>query len=1412
MKKILFASLGVIVLAVAGFYLYVINIDWSNQKDNIIEQIKSSTGKVAVFEGDVQFSVLPSPYLEAKNVKLFNDGEVKALAEIPSFIVKFELFSLLGGKFNITEMNINSPKLFVLFDKNGNINWSNNKGGEYDYASDYEPSTSGNLVLNSAIIKNAEVNITVENSGIDLTLKNLTSEITADGITGPYRFEGNFVENDQTIGFVVSTGSKLDGYATPLEISLVNADSETYLRFDGTMMPENNAIAGNILLEAKKPLFLLSKFMHDFKYDDTAQENPMSISTEIKSNKSRVEFSNLAVKYADSVGAGNIIIPFTKTDKKNAVKKQNVEISFEMTDLNFDNLYKILKFEIEKIINSENKFKMEINKDISLIIKSINTVYKKQNIQNFALELVTENNEIIVKNVGGLLPGNTNTAVRGKIYSENDKFSYSIDMAFISENFEAMLNWLGITPEIIAPSTYKNTQLLFNLSGTTKEFKFSPIKINMDKMEFVGAISFIKNVRDSIYLSLETDSVINLDNYLPQLEEDVAKSDIKQKIREYFKKMSIFNDYDIYLKLKSAGIILNKNSFGKTSLDADSIVGKMNIKDLTIENIYGANLSLNGNLSGFASEPVFENLGYQLNTDKLSDFIQRLGFKADNAFINKKGMFSGRGIINGTMQDANIKNVSSFGDVDWIYDGTVKLNENDDITFNGRIGTKSSDFSKFVKNFYDDNELSFVPSSLFSFEAQIEGNKQKYTLSDLEFILGSNVMSGNMTVDVADKPLFSGDLSFNILDLNQWIFKKDAMDVTQYKKLKNNNVTFLQKPMFLQKNINYDLFDTFNFNGKIKVDKLIYDDWDFDNFEADVVVDNDKIAINNLTAAVRENKFSGNLNITKDDNHKASGDLKIEKQQINPMRLYGSLYGFMNGVVDISVSFNSSAVSSEKFIQNLQGDVYVNVNDLKFKGWNLADIFTDLESRDRSDGLSAFVNQNMTSGMTIFNNADIEAKIKDGVVEFSKVLFSYDDYIVNLQGNINLNEWTIATAGNISFPTLKEIDNIIVDFSGIMASPSVNSDVTLITDKYDHYWQKIEEERERKRLEKEQKLKEEMEAQLKKLNNLKSEISTLTIPNLENMKNNVESESIKTIYQENIDNFNELLKKIDSIVNNSEKENVDPEYIKAISSQYEQYVAQVNKAKDTSTQLYNKDIKNKYTSLYDETIEIYKNSKELIAQYGNMEIEKNQYAKALEVGLDFEKDSTFLENRKDIEDLYGKIDKEYSDIMQTYYLATDGMSSEESYNFNKLVEEKVNSCKHNFDALNEKIKFIAEYMDKTIEEKNAEKNKPLEPVSTETKEDNQENSVTGTISTNDKETIVESGTNLQEAITPTVETKDVERKKFELKAVSDKNKQTKGVITKDGKNVHQKKAKTKRSFLRKVIGTIKEVSGSVTKN
>ena len=112
------------------------------------------------------------------------------------------------------------------------------------------------------------------------------------------------------LAFAFSIGKIANGLSTSVNAVINQPSTETFVRFDGSVLPQNDAINGNLIFESKKLMDFVNSNSDKFKLKPE-YDYPLALTLELKSNKQKIEVTNFAVKYGDSAGAGNLLIPLS---------------------------------------------------------------------------------------------------------------------------------------------------------------------------------------------------------------------------------------------------------------------------------------------------------------------------------------------------------------------------------------------------------------------------------------------------------------------------------------------------------------------------------------------------------------------------------------------------------------------------------------------------------------------------------------------------------------------------------------------------------------------------------------------------------------------------------------------------------------------------------------------------------------------------------------------------------------------------------------------------------------------------------------------------------------------------------------------------------------------------------------------
>jgi AsmA protein len=269
MKKVLkwvaIVCVSLIVIVVAALLIIPMVYDVKQHKPELEKFVSDTTKRPFSVGDDVGLSLFPWAVVSFSDLKLGNPAgfEEKEFASVKSFEIRLKLLPLLASLFKEIEISriiLNEPRIVLVKNKKGAVNWEFPAGGaESDKETDApqdepsEPSAPGlpftSLIVNDFAIKNGSVlwmdqsaNSRNEVSAIDLIVKDASLDrpvklslsalidqrpVSIDGSLGPVggALQGEAVSLDLTIKALKELSLKLKGeIENPIASPGVNMD------------------------------------------------------------------------------------------------------------------------------------------------------------------------------------------------------------------------------------------------------------------------------------------------------------------------------------------------------------------------------------------------------------------------------------------------------------------------------------------------------------------------------------------------------------------------------------------------------------------------------------------------------------------------------------------------------------------------------------------------------------------------------------------------------------------------------------------------------------------------------------------------------------------------------------------------------------------------------------------------------------------------------------------------------------------------------------------------------------------------------------------------------------------------------------------------------------------------------------
>lgn len=1025
MKKIIFSVFFLIVFCVIGAAVYIVNTDWISQhKDKITEQFYNATGKIMRFDGDVAFKFLPSPYLRANNVKIFNNENSleTPIIEIRSLDAEVALSPLFKGEFEVTSMEMRGVKF--------NIDWDKGFSWQSDLSADQRvQAENSKLSLNSVQVKDAELFFKSEENNLDFHLTNLNGEITAESMFGPFRIEGNYLKGGTPQGFALTIGRLTETAATSVGLAVTHPASNSYFRFDGSFQPSNKVINGNVIVESDS----LSKFAYanlpDLKISDEFNKKS-ALGFDVALNRQNVSLSNMVIKYGDTTsGSGNLQIPLD--DEQNS----KIRANFNFTDFDL-NFFVGLFDEVWQQCKEENKLP---DWNINGEMKALRVHYMDQQLKDLALQFVLEDGKLTINNSSVVLPGNTTTAIDGELFAVDEKLFYKADLSVKTDNLIQTLKWLKLDVQQPSPSVYKNMTLNAKVSGSDDRLQLSPFKLVLDKSTINGELGIVLGSKNDIMLTAQADA-INFDNYIYVLPEEEKKKSWLERISYRFDKLKVLNEVDLVLDVKSDLIIYEEMPFEKIALKGNVLNEVAELDYLTIDKIANTKVNLSGEISGFGGKLQVENFKYDIKSTDVASLINKLELKVPDLDYKKFSTLNWQGAVNGDVDQFGINTNVELGNLSLNYEGAINLTEAL-ANFDGKVKLRHPNFSQLLSTMQFEYQPQGDNLGLLQVQSTIKGNANNIEFSDLDVNIGQSNATGNVLYEVVEgRPNIITKLSINKLDVEKFLQKYSQQVMLAGGKAEQ--VDFLENPVMDKDDFDFSPYKKIDVKAELDTGELLINGKLFKEAHFNIEVANNQAAIRGFEGLYNNMPYRSELVLNMEGEPVLNWSGNINDASTNNFDLGGKVYQLKEGNFTTSWNISSSAKSRNDFWQNISGTADFSARNSLVKGINIQAIYDDLLKRENNDGLSETVRDALKSGTSQFEELGGRINIDKGKFMLSDAKAKAKNLDISIYGEGNLSEWTMNVVFNAKFAEPQYLPEFSFILKDSMADPVVDVNVS----------------------------------------------------------------------------------------------------------------------------------------------------------------------------------------------------------------------------------------------------------------------------------------------------------------------------------------------------------------------------------
>lgn len=1293
-KKVLLVLFWLVLLCVGAAAFYLWNADWiGNHRDKISEQFYNATGKVIKFEGDITFKFFPVPYLQANNVKIYNNKEMMdvPLAEINNLAAKLELKPLFAGEFNITSMEVSGIKFM--------IDWDNGFNWQSDLSADQKQVMAENEIsLNSVQIKDAEFYFESAQNNIKFHLTNLNGELSAESMLGPFRMEGNYINGNTPEGFALTIGRLSDISATSLNLAVTHPSSNSYVRFDGSFQVTNKVINGNVILETAD----ISKFANanftKFKIPNEYNKKT-ALGFDLSLNPQEILLSNIVVKYGENTsGSGNIKIP---SSENNETDDNKITASFNFTDFDLDNFEQTI---VDFVKQNNDKIKLP-NLKLESEFRALRVNYKGQQLKDMNVSVSCTEKGIFIKNSEVLLPGNTSLYVDAELFVLDELLHYRGDVSVRTDNLIQTLRWLDIEPNQLVQSVYKNLVFSGSFSGNMERMQISPFELTLDKITSKGEAGFVWKDRKDVMIKAKFDT-INFDNYVSPLPDEERQKNWPERVAYRFKKFGVLNEFDLVLDVGADLIIYESMPFEKVVIKGNILNQVADIENFSIDKLANTKISLKGKLKGFGDNPYLEAISYNIKSDDVTSLINKLELKVPSLDYKKFNELTMVGNINGDINNCGVNTIVNLGSLDAEYAGKI-VNTVDGVSFDGDLLLKHPNFNQLVKNL----QLKYEPVNDnlggLQLKTKIKKQQKKWLFDEMEVNIGKTNILGTVDYEQSENNNIAAKLQINKIDVQNFM-QKEKSNLPAIAEENKEQSSFLSKPLMLRDTLNYDFYKNANVKADVSTEAFLWKDFLIKNAKFNLEILDGVAQIKNLEGLYNNASLKSDVVLDMNDDAKISLIGSIENANINDFSLKGNVYGLTDGVFSSSWDVSSSAVSVADFWNNIKGKADFKASEVTVNGIDISSIYNDLTKRIKVDGLSGVLRKFLTQGSTKFAQLGGYINIDKSMFTLTEALLLNDDAEFKVKAEGNLGNWSLDSAFEVQFKKAEYLPKFVFVLKDTLDNPSLDVNVVNLENFY--------KSKEDQRIAEKEKIKKQEEDRLrnrwllikksadKLVTDTRSTLEKEIDEKIDKVKSNKSKDQYMLLKQ---DLANLLASLVEKINTTGEKQLLDKELLN-LSELQAATQKEISVIESKMEEIYNNDVKEQL-ALYDKkSLEIKNQLKQLSFSYNGM-IEKHKEKLAhAEIGFYMSDDAIFQNQKTEIEqsisslnELSNKMVQIKGDIQNSNFKNFD-IASQEIENIIKEIQKERENITNKIEEINKKDEVIFEQALLTYQEKKAE--------------------------------------------------------------------------------------------------------------
>ncbi|QMR44098.1 outer membrane assembly protein AsmA [Citrobacter freundii] len=307
-----------------------------------------------------------------------------------------------------------------------------------------------------------------------------------------------------------------------------------------------------------------------------------------------------------------------------------------------------------------------------------------------------------------------------------------------------------------------------------------------------------------------------------------------------------------------------------------------------------------------------------------------------------------------------------------------------------------------------------------------EENKQ-LAFNQIALTANDSTLSGQARVSLSDKPDWSVDLRFGLLDLDNLLVQRDAASATSGEVQQGQSQSTLARPVIASQvdAVSYQGLRGFSADIALQADKVLWRKMAFDNVSAKMANQSGLLSITELQGTSEGGLISlpGKLDARKAQPH-AVFHPRLENVEIGTILKAFNYPIALTGKLSLAGDFSGSDIDAQAFRHSWQGQAHVDMSDTRMEGMNFQQLVQQAVERSGGDVKS----QQSLDNVTRLDRFVTELSLDNGKVSLDEMEGLSSMLALSGKGTLDLVEQTCDTQFNVRVLGGWDGESKLIDF------------------------------------------------------------------------------------------------------------------------------------------------------------------------------------------------------------------------------------------------------------------------------------------------------------------------------------------------------------------------------------------------